>query len=198
MGEAELKAMSDKELTLLEKLLSEYIASCLIAYVKNPMADKECVARVKQFLGKSLVAIQNNERLEALDVVDTINHIGDYTLNEQINNTELREKLRKIEELLPTCMLTLPARSQEVFKEFDELYRSTLLNMPEEERTWPNILALYNANKIVLYQRNERPHYFISTWIKGREYLWNSFKHGYDYREYCDQKGIPENMRYIL
>lgn len=204
LSETEFRLFKAEDYYALECLLDDSLANQLLTYINSTGQDPFVLDNIKCFLLPTIESLTFPLKLHSEGYVEMISKLSPQVVVSTTQDPEYLKKLhgqlRFLEANFDKITARTPARTRSDYDNF--LRRMTNLvgrAMSEGiELTYPNLVQRIEANKFVFYSPQDKGHSTMLGNITRRRREWILCLRGLDYKEYCDTKGVPNNLRRVF
>ena len=187
LGEEELLFFTEETYKCFTKLLNKYIAFKLEDYMNNPEANPILVEQLRENMGDAIALICNNKKFQEPKLRALIFNMQTYDpYDPDNNNSEIKQTLLQIDEILATCRLTISPRNKKDYEEFLCQMRNIIAIQYQTgmESSIPNLMDSILANSQVLYNRFETETPLEAMSVSKYRDTWYSAKCGIEWSDY--------------
>lgn len=201
LSESEFRLFTSEDYAALESLLDDSLAGQLKEYLNGTGQDAYVLDCIRHFLLPTIESLTFPKQLHEEGYVDMISKLSPQVVVSTVQDPayleDLHKKLRYLEANYDRITARTPTRTKADFETFacrmdNLLYRAAIENVP---LTYPDLDKRLKANKFVFYSPQDKGHSTMLGTITRKHREWLLCLRGLDFKEYCDDKGVPANLR---
>lgn len=204
LSESEFRLFSAEDYQALQNLLDDSLASQILAYVSGTGQDPFVLDNIKCFLLPIVESLTFPAKLHEEGYVEMVAKLSPQVLVSTVQDPEylkdVHKKLRFLEANYDKVTSRTPTRTRSDYTEFITRM-GTLVSkafVQNVELTYPDLVQRIEANRFVFYSPQDKGHSTLLGNITRKHRECTLCLRGLDYKEYCDSKGIPANLRRLF
>lgn len=201
LSESEFRLFSSEDYAALQNLLDDSLSDQILSYINKEGQDAFVLDNIKCFLLPTIEALTFPLKLHAEGYVEMVSKLSPQVLVSTVQDPEylkdVHKKLRYLEANYDKVTSRTPTRTRAEYDTFK--FRMEVLvtraMVQNIELKYPDVVQRIEANRFVFYSPQDKGHSTMLGHITRRHREWTLCLRGLDFKEYCDIKGIPANLR---
>lgn len=196
MGEIELSYFTEADLSALEMVLDDTLATYLLQYMQNPESNPDVVARVQESVGRAVESLTLPAILRDKGILDLLVGLSPEGLFQQ-DTAMIKDQLTFLERNIDKAREFVQPRTKAVYDNFVDslLGAEARLRMDGLTPTFTDLKQRIISNRFMFYVPNDKGHKTGIDIIHRRRKIWTICLRGIEYMEYCNTNGIDMSIR---